>query len=114
MEDGNVGKIWHKNPISDKSHKSAVAMVSAQFSRCVFPENVYSSKPAKQIQIQATKFILSQLVNYLMDVVSLCAQNTNRTKFLEARAEIMKCFPKVTKNLCTFFFSSRPGLTSYF
>ena len=65
-------------------------MDSAQFSRCVFPENVYSSKPAKQIQIQATNFILSQLVDYLMDVVSLCAQNTNRTKFLEAIAKIQK------------------------
>ena len=41
-------KNWHKNPISDKSHKSAVAMASAQFSRCVFPENVYDGKPAKR------------------------------------------------------------------
>ena len=88
MEDGNVGKIWHKNQISDKSHKSAVAMVSAQFSRCVFPENVYSSKPAEtntntsnKLNLLKTTTIALKLYFLHLKIASLANINTNWQKY---------------------------------
>ena len=88
MEDGNVGKNWHKNPISDKSHKSAVAMVSAQFSRCVFPENAYGSKPAEtntntsnKLNLLKTTTIALKLYFLHLKIASLANINTNRQKY---------------------------------